>query len=86
MRKSDLKKTHSSKKPSYSHLLTSFKRALSVIGTESRSTLTSMISRKRLSDTFLTYDEIRKMNAELLKTERLKGEGIQLIREKTRCI
>jgi hypothetical protein len=85
MKKLDLKKTHTSKKALRNKLLTSFKRALR-IGTEPRSTSNLQISRKGLPDTFLTYDELRKINAQLLKMEMQKAEAMRLIREKTRCV
>jgi hypothetical protein len=85
MKKLDLKKTHTSKKALRNKLLTSFKRALR-IGTEPRSTSNLQISRKGLPDTFLTYDELRKINAQLLKMEMQKTEAIRLIREKSRCL
>jgi hypothetical protein len=85
MKKLDLKKTHTSKKALRSKLLTSFKRALR-IGTEPGSTSNLQISRKGLPDTFLTYDELRKINAQLLKMEMQKAEAMRLIREKTRCV
>jgi hypothetical protein len=85
MKKLDLKKTHTSKKALRNKLLTSFKRALR-IGTEPRSTSNLQISRKGLPDTFLTYDELLKINAQLLKMEMQKAEAMRLIREKTRCV
>jgi len=85
MKRSDLKKAHTSKEVLHSKLLTSLKRALR-IGAESSSTSNSQISGKGLSDTFLAYDEFRKINAQLLKLEMQKAEAIRLIREKNRCI
>jgi len=85
MKKSDLKKTHTSKEVLHSKLLTSLKRALR-IGAESSTTSNSQISGKGLSDTFLAHNEFRRINAQLLKMERQKAEAIQLIREKNRCI
>jgi hypothetical protein len=85
MKGTDLKKTHTSKKALRSKLLTSLKRALR-IGAEPRSTSNLQISGKGLPDTFLTYDELRKMNAQLLKSEMQKAEAIRLIREKNRCL
>jgi len=85
MRKSDLKKTPTSKKTLRSKLLTSFKRALR-IGAEPKSTSNLQISGKGLPDTFLTYDELRKIKAQLLKMEMQKAEAIRLIREKNRCV
>jgi hypothetical protein len=85
MKKLDLKKMHTSKKAFRSKLLTSFKRALR-IGTEPRSTSNLQISRKGLPDTFLTHNEFKKINAQLLKMEMQKAEAIKLIREHNRCI
>jgi len=85
MKRTDLKKRYTSKKVPRSKLLTSLKRALR-IGTEPRSTSNLQVSRKGLPDTFLTYDELKKINAQLLKMERQKAEAIQLIRERNRCI
>ena len=86
MKKSDLKKTRILKRAFYSHLITSFKRTLRIIGDESKSTSNLQVSKKGLSDTFLTYDELKQINAQLLKIERQKAEAIQFIREKNRCI
>ena len=85
MKRTDLKKTHTSKKPLRSKSLTSFKRALR-IEAEPKSTSNLQVSRKGLPDTFLTYDELRKINAQLLKMEMQKAEAIRLIREKNRCV
>ena len=85
MKKSDLKKTHISKKALHSKLLTSFKRALR-IGAEPRSTSDLQISGKGLPDSFLSCDELRKIKAQLLKMEMQKAEAIRLIREKNRCV
>jgi len=73
------------KKVLRSKLLTSFKRVLR-IGAESKSTSNLQVSRKGLPDTFLTYDELRKINAQLLKMEMQKAEAMRLIREKNRCV
>jgi hypothetical protein len=85
MKRTDLKKTPTSKKALRSKLLTSFKRVLR-IGAEPKSTSNLQVSRKGLPDTFLTYDELRKINAQLLKMEMQKAEAIRLIREKNRCV
>ena len=85
MKRTDLKKRHTSKKAFRSKLLTSFKRALG-IGAEPRSTSNLQVSRKGLPDTFLTHYELKKINAQLLKMEMQKAEAIQLIRERNRCI
>ena len=85
MKRTDLKKTPTSKKALRSKLLTSFKRALR-IEAEPKSTSNLQISRKGLPDTFLTYDELRRINAQLLKMEMQKAEAIRLIREKNRCV
>jgi hypothetical protein len=85
MKRTDLKKTPTSKKALPNKLLTSFKRALR-IEAEPKSTSNLQISRKGLPDTFLTYDELRKINAQLLKMEMQKTEAIRLIREKSRCL
>ena len=84
MKRTDLKKRHTSKKfsvASYSH----HSRVLR-IGAEPKSTSNLQVSRKGLHDTFLTYDELRKINAQLLKMEMQKAEAIRLIREKNRCV
>ena len=73
------------KKVLRSKLLTSFKRVLR-IGAKPKSTSNLQVSRKGLPDTFLTYDELKKINAQLLKMEGQKTEAIQLIREKARCV
>jgi hypothetical protein len=85
MKRTDLKKRYTSKKVPRSKLFTSLKRALR-IGAEPRSTSNLQVSRKGLPDTFLTYDELKKINAQLLKMEMQKAEAIQLIRERNRCI
>lgn len=85
MKRTDLKKTHTSKKALRNKLLTSFKKALR-IEAEPKSTSNLRIFRKGLPDTFLTYDELRKINAQLLKMEMQKAEAIRLIREKNRCV
>ncbi|MCW3994218.1 MAG: hypothetical protein NWE85_06625 [Candidatus Bathyarchaeota archaeon] len=56
------------------------------IGAEPKSTSNLQVSRKGLHDTFLTYDELRKINAQLLKMEMQKAEARRLIREKNRCV
>jgi hypothetical protein len=84
MKRTDLKKTHTSKKAFRGKLLRSFKRALR-IGAEPRSTSNLQIFRKELPDTFLTNDE-KKINVQLLKMEMQKAQAIQLIREKTCCV
>ena len=68
-----------------SKLLKSLKRAPR-IGAESRLTSSLQVSAKGLPDTFLTSDELKKINAQLLKMERQKAEAIRLIREKNRCL
>jgi hypothetical protein len=85
MKRTDLKKTPTPKKALRSKLLTSFKRALR-IEAEPKSTSNLQVSRKGLPDTFLSYDELRKINAQLLKMEMQKVEAIRLIREKNRCV
>ena len=85
MKKSDLKKTYTPKEAFHGKLLTSLKRALR-IGAEPRSASNLQVSGKGLSHTFLTYDELRKINAQLLKVEKQRAEAIRLIREKTRCV
>jgi hypothetical protein len=85
MKRTDLKKTPTSKKALRSKLLISFKRVLR-IGAEPKSTSNLQVSRKGLPDTFLTYDELRKINAQLLKMEMQKAEAIRLIREKNRYV
>jgi hypothetical protein len=85
MKRTDLKKTPTSKKALRSKLLTSFKRALR-IEAEPNSTSNLQISRKGLPNTFLTYDELRKINAQLLEMEMQKAEAIQLVRERNRCV
>lgn len=57
---------------------TSFKRATKII--ENEPTSTPQVSRKRSSDTFPIYGELRQINAQLLKMERQKAEALQLIR------
>jgi hypothetical protein len=85
MKRTDSKKRYTSKKVPRSKLLTSLKRALR-IGAEPRSTSNLQVSRKGLPDTFLACNELKKINAQLLKMERQKAEAIQLIRERNCCI
>lgn len=86
MKKSDLKKTPLPKRISYEWLVVSLKKALRIIGNESKSTSNLQVSTEGLSHTFLTYDELRKINAQLLKLERQKAEAIQFLRNRYSCI
>lgn len=88
MKKTDLKEIWIQKRTLYGKLLTPFKRLLRIIGVgnESKPTSNLQISQKSLSDTFLSHEEVRKINDQLLKMERQKAEGIRLIRERHRCI
>lgn len=85
MKKSDLEKAYTPKKAFHSRLLTSLKKALRV-GAEPGAASDLQVSGKGLSQTFLTYDELRKINAQLLKMERQRAEAIRLIHEKRRFL
>jgi len=85
MKKSDLKKAYTSKKAFRGKLLTSLKKALK-IGAEPKVASDLQVSGKGLSQTFLTYDELRKVNAQLLKMEGQRAEAIRLIHEKRRFL
>jgi hypothetical protein len=85
MKESDFKKTHTPKEVFHNRLLTSLKRALR-IGTERRSASDLNVPRKGVSDTFVAYDELRRINDQLLKAERQRAEAIRLFREKRRFL
>lgn len=86
MKKADLKKMHAKKRTVYNGLVTSIKRALRIFGNESASSPNPQVSKKGLSDTFLSYNELQRINDQLLKMERQKAEAIRLVRERNRCI
>jgi hypothetical protein len=86
MKKPKIKKLYSTRKISYNLLLTPFKRALKIIGEDDESTSSLQGSMKERSSSFLTYEEFQKINTQLLKLEMLKAEGIQLVRERARCL
>lgn len=86
MKKSDSNNIHIFNKILNTQLATSLKRAFKIIGPGSMSMSNLRVVKKRLTETFLTHDELRRMRIGLLKRERMKAEGIRLIREKTSCI
>jgi len=82
MKKSDLKKIPITKKLFHSQLVTSLLRAPKIVGDETESKL--QVPAKGLSDTLLTYDELQRTNAQLVKMEEHRAEAIWLIRERNR--
>lgn len=81
MKRFDLKKSHIPQALFLSKLLTSFKRALGLNGPASDLTSALQLTMKESEETFLTYDEIRRINALLLKVEKQRAEAIQFVRE-----
>jgi len=82
MKKSDLKKMLISKSPLYNRLVTSFKRALGIIGDENDGTaLNLQFPSKEFYDKLLTHEQFRIINAQLLKMEEQKVKAIQQARE-----
>jgi len=86
MKNLDLKKTTILKRTLHGRLFKSFIRAFGIIGNESDLTSDLQTSMRGSSGTFLTYSELQKMNAQLLKMERLKAEAMQRIREHNNCL
>jgi hypothetical protein len=87
MEKSSLEKNRILKKRNFIDRLTiPLKRIFRIIGNESDWTHQLGVSKKGVSDIFVTYNQIQRINTQLLKLERQKAEAIQLIREKQRCL
>lgn len=87
MKRFELKKRHISERAFLSKLRTSFKRALGMIGAESSLASSLQATMKEPEETYLNYDALRRINAQMLKIERQKAEAMQLyIRERYRCI
>lgn len=86
MKKFDIKKKHTSKGVSRRKLRTSFKRTLGMMGRESNLASSLQVSAERPKKTFPNYDELQKVNAQLLKMEMQKDQAIQLIRDHNRCV
>ncbi len=78
-----VKKTSPVKPAIHSKLSTSFRRALRLYESEAASDL--KVAKKGISDTLLTLNDLQRINAHLLKVEKQKAYGIQLILERQRC-
>ena len=86
MGKSSLEKNHILKGVFNNKLINPFKRIFRIIGNESDWTQGFQVSKKGVSDTFVTYNQIQRIKAQLLKMEKRNAEAIQLIHEKRRCL
>jgi len=86
MEKTDLKKTHNSKMTFHNRLIASVNRMLRITKNESMPLSDLQIMEKSLPDTFLVHDEYKKMNARLLKLEKLNMEAMRLIHEHRRYV
>jgi len=85
MEKSSLKKMFSLR-TFYNKLITSFKRAFGETEDVSGSSSNSQFSVEGSFNTFLSYDELRRINACMLRLEQQKAEAIRNIRERHYCI
>ncbi|MFP3984693.1 MAG: hypothetical protein ACLFU9_01825 [Candidatus Bathyarchaeia archaeon] len=84
MKKTDLKKLGMPKKMIVDKLITSFKRAVGIFGDETESASSSQIFIET-PDVFVTYEELQRMNAQLLRMEQLKAEAIRFVNDQRRC-
>jgi hypothetical protein len=83
MKSFHMKKTSIIRKAIHDRFAIPFKRALGISASGSASDL--KVAKKGVSDTFLTHDDLRNMNEQLLKAEMLRSYGIQLVHERRRC-
>ena len=67
-------------------LLSSTKKALDMLKTHSVSDMKLQTNNKESSNIFIPYNEVKKINAQLLKMERSKAEAVQIIRDHNRCL
>ena len=68
-------------------LLTSTKKALDMLKTHSVSDMKLQTNNKESSNIFfIPYNEVKRINAQLLKMERSKAEAVQIIRDHNRCL
>lgn len=82
MKKSDLKKMLISKSLLKNRIVTSFKRALGIIGDENYGTGPNLqFPNKEFYDKLLTHEQLKIINAQLLKMEEQKVKAIQQARE-----
>jgi len=84
MKKSDLKKMLILKSPLYNRLVTSFKRALRIVGDENdRTALDLKFPNKEFYERLLTHEQFKIINAQLLEMEVQKAKAIQQVRERS---
>ncbi len=67
-------------------LLTSTKKALDMLKTHSVSDMKLQTNNKESSNIFIPYNEVKRINSQLLKMERSKAEAVQIIRDHNRCL
>lgn len=82
MKRFHMMKTSSIGKIVNGRLAIPFKRAVKISESESASDF--RIVKKAFSDTFLTYDNLNRINEQFLRIERQKAYGIQQVLEKQR--
>ncbi len=85
MKRPEMKKVNITKVISHNRPFTTFKRALKLTGDETKSG-SNMPASKEEENVFPTYDELQKVNVQLLKLEKLEADGIRLTREHARCV
>jgi hypothetical protein len=66
-----------------SSAVTSFVRALRLIDNEPHSGLHSQTHAKELLESYMPYDELRRIRLHMLEVERQQAEAIKLLRSRT---
>ncbi len=85
MKRPELKKVNITKVIYHNRPFITFRRALRLAEDETKSDL-NMPASRRDESVFPTYDELQKVNVQLLKLKRLEADGIRLTREHARCV
>jgi hypothetical protein len=83
MKKFQVKKIRILERAIHSSAVTSLARALRLINNESPSDLHSQTHTKELLESYIPYDELRKIRLQILEVERQKAEAISLTRRRT---
>ena len=83
MKRFQVRKIRILEKAIHSSAVTSIARALRLINNESLSSLHSQTYAKELLESYMPYDELRRIRLQIFEMERQRAEAISLIRRRT---
>jgi hypothetical protein len=86
MKKHGLTKIQIVKKILSRYFTLPFRKASNMIGNDFTSTSNLQIPSEEQSDTSLTYEELRRINAQMVEMEKCRAEAIQYLRERNRFV